>query len=135
MSITLCKNREYGLSQYDIQNKATTLTGATIAVQSSLLKTWHIIVWSITFISLPRPLPPLECIKGPQVCSHFLGKGGTLGAFVSGRYDFLRKPGKGGGFFVKSQWLPIPEIGGISLSPQESRVQLMGNDHRCTLIV
>ena len=36
---------------------------------------------------LPHPPPPpLEYIRGPLVCSHFLGKGGIFGHIVSERF-------------------------------------------------
>ena len=51
------------------------------------------------------PPPPTRTHKGPHACSHFLGKGGTFWAFVSGR--FPEQAGKGY-YFVS---LSITEIG------------------------
>ena len=48
-----------------------------------------------------RPCPsPLECIKIPHACSHFLGKGG--GGILGSSFpkNFPRKPGRRTAFFV-----------------------------------
>ena len=75
--------------------------------------------------SLNPPPPPThthtrECMRGPHVCTHFLGKGeGHFLAVASGR--FPKKPEKGGVFVITNgnqypckiggRVYPFPEIG------------------------
>ena len=73
------------------------------------------------------PPPPLQCIRGLHVYSHFLGK---VSIFLGSLGKVSWENQERGCLICNCQWWPMPEIGDISFPEMGGGgVQVMGNEH------